>query len=294
MGIGQCLDRTFAILRYGFGPMARAAAFVVVPMAVFSAIAMWASYLMSPQFTSGGGWGALRNVLDMLERGPTAMGPAGGMRLETGSYLATVGAGLLVYVVMLFTYPVLWGVVTVLAAQAHLGRPLDPRTAWRTMRGNYWHLVGALLVYGAMVFLSMCFCYIPALFLMPLLLFLVPVVVFEGRGPFQAISRSTRLATPDYGRVLGWVILSWLVVWGASAGLGIALSMGVDALVSKVAGPNSLVGTLLSVTAQQLAGILYLSVLPIFRTLAYFDARSRLESFDLRVRVGEPSPEAPA
>jgi hypothetical protein len=123
----------------------------------------------------------------------------------------------------------------------------------------------------------------------------VPAIVVERRGPFEAIGRSLSLAWGALPRVMGVTVVSTLVLLLPILGLIIFLAMtqGVAALMGGAMSPGA-------IAVQQLAStVVYALVLPFFATsfvLLYFDRRARTESNDLEGMVaglGMPAPEAP-
>ena len=123
----------------------------------------------------------------------------------------------------------------------------------------------------------------------------VPAIVVERRGPFEAIGRSLSLAWGALPRVVGVTVVSMLVLLLPVLGLLIFLAMtqGVAALMGGAGAMSP--G---AIAVQQLATtVVYALVLPFFATsfvLLYFDRRARTESQDLEGMVAELAMPAPA
>lgn len=290
MSLPRCLDRAFAILKRNFGDLLLAAAVVHVPMALALALMMWAQYQMNPNLVAllTGDTGALGTLWEGVTSGDLGqLGPLllGENTIDVGTYGLVMLGNAVFYVVMWFTYPWLWGVAAVLTMQTHLGRTPDPREAWRATRSNYWQLVAVGMVYGLAYTVGSSCLWVGLLLILPLLIYLVPVVMFEGRGALDAIPRVFRLIGKDYGRIVWWYLASYAVVLGVQSGLEPAIDMLCRALLGLVLPEDSALPAVFAMSLRPLAAIVYVPLLMVFRTLMYFDARARHEAFDLQVRA---------
>lgn len=94
---------------------------------------------------------------------------------------------LLVTVVLVLGY----SAMQVAALDATAGRPVDMGRAWRfVVQGR---VLGTLILWCAASFLSLLCCLLPAVYVIPLLSYVPPVMVEEGRFGFAAFSRSAEL-----------------------------------------------------------------------------------------------------
>lgn len=125
----------------------------------------------------------------------------------------------------------------------------------------------------------------------------VPAIVVERRGPFEAIGRSLALAWGALPRVMGVTVVSSLILILPIGGLLIFLVL-TQGLANVMGGAGAMSPGAIAV--QQLATtVVYALVLPFFATsfvLLYFDRRARTEAHDLEGMVaglGMPAPEAP-
>jgi hypothetical protein len=85
-----------------------------------------------------------------------------------------------------------YNAMQVAALDATAGRPVSMGLAWRfTFQGR---VLGTLFLWGAATVLSLMCCLVPALYVVPLLSFVPPAMVEEGRFGFAAFSRSAELA----------------------------------------------------------------------------------------------------
>ncbi len=202
--------------------------------------------------------------------------------------LALVNAGLLTIAVM---------ALQVGTIDALTDRPVDMKRAWRfALQGK---VLIVLLLCGAMEIASVMCCCIPALFVVPLLSFVSPVMAQEGRFGFDAISRSSDLAMYDPGRgfferpwvkvllflVVG-VLLSWVL--GLLVALPFQIPMWIDMFRSAAAGEEVVqrmpTWLWLQVPAQFLNALVSSAIylyMGFGISLLYFDTRARKEGADL-------------
>lgn len=292
--LGACLDRAFAVYKRCFGPLVLAAAVVNIPIAILNAIVMVISASMSPQFMAlaSGNMSAWQNFLAAAQSGSMEgiLGAlTGEQSVDSTTYALMLMASAAAMLVPLFAYPVLWGMAASLTAQAHFGRKPSGREAWAVTKRNYWPLVSAALLYGLAWFIGSSLCYIGLPFVLPAIVYLVPIVVFEERGAFDALSRCFKMLSRDYWRVVGWYIASWLTVVAMIWGLSWTLN-GLAQTVAWVVGDPS-GATPFAAAARPIAETLYVPILIVFRTLMYFDARARREALDLKVVLPVSRPE---
>jgi hypothetical protein len=180
------------------------------------------------------------------------------------------------------------------------GLPIDMKRAWRfALQGR---VLIVLLLSGVMEIASVFCCCIPALFVLPLLSFVSPVMVQEGRFGFDPISRSSELAMYDEGRgffarpwakallllVVG-VLLSYAV--GLVVSLPFQIPMWIDMFRSAAAGEDVMQKMPTWIWLQvpgQFLNALASSAVYLYMcfgiSLLYFDTRARKEGADL---VGE-------
>lgn len=216
-----------------------------------------------------------------------------------------------VYLLALLNFGLL--LIAVMAMQvgvmdAVTGRPVDMKRAWRfAARGRV--LLTLFLSYLASVFSVVCCC-IPALFVIPLLSFIPPVMVEEGLG-VESFSRSAELAMYDPRRgfferplvkalvlLLVGVLLS--TVLGFLVAVPFQIPMWVDIFRSAASGEDvtQRMPTYVwwQVPAQFLSALvsaaLYLYMC-FGIALLYFDTRARKEGSDLRGEIDTMFPGSP-
>ncbi len=112
------------------------------------------------------------------------------------------------------------------------------------------------------------------------------VVLLEGVAYFRAIARHVRLVWNDWLKVLGFLLVAYLVIvvaqlllgWGGAMGL-----MSVEIAREALPLPTYLSLVFISNLWNQLANALVMPYWSVFLTLLYFDLRARREAHDLQV-----------
>ncbi|HKI04507.1 MAG TPA: hypothetical protein VKK31_21185 [Thermoanaerobaculia bacterium] len=256
---------------------------VAIPAAVLATLLAVAQALWFSQLTSGA----------------SVFGVTPGIYLLTLAYI-----GLLVVAYMAMQV----AVIDVLS-----GRPADMRRAWRfAVQGR---VLGTLFLWYVATIASVVCCCLPALVVVPLLSFVSPLMVEEGRFWADSFSRSTELARYDPGQGL-WerpavkvllflgvgLLISYLL--GLLVALPFQIPMYIDMFRKVASGEDTLQAMprwlWLQVPAQFLNALVSTAVylyICFGITLLFFDTRGRKEGTDLRSEIddvfGDPPPELP-
>lgn len=288
LNIGDVLDGMFRLFLRHWRQYVLAVAVVLVPL---NLVTSWL------QRDLVAGVGLLEAMSDpTVAQGMAAEGPPLGPQIFAGFGAQGLAA--------LLVTPFVTGVVTVLAARAHLGERVSAPDGLRTAGRRYFPLVIAnLLIYLAVGGLAAVMI-VPVILVFflgaatepvvgilvgltlallalvvgaaVLVLFLVatPVIVIERRGPFAALARSASLVRRRFWPVVGVGLLTWLIstliasvfVWPFS--VPAMLLGGQTAFVLTTLG--TIVGT-----------VIVTPLLPNAHTLIYYDLRVRAEGLDL-------------
>ena len=131
-----------------------------------------------------------------------------------------------------------------------------------------------------------------AIWIPTMLSLVTPVVVLEGTGPWQALSRSWRLVWRSFWRVFGILLLAEIIV-GVAAGI---LQLPFTVVASAAGGSGLSVGAVISVLGSIAAGTVTQPITAAVTVLLYVDRRMRREGLDLALRTaagnGGPMDEA--
>lgn len=169
------------------------------------------------------------------------------------------------------------GAMVVAASDAYLTGDLDPgraiRAAWSRALPNI--LVGILLgiamFFGALVF------FVGAIYVYLRYFAAVPAVMLENTSTFDAFHRSRDLSQGFKWRILGTILLSWIIWW-----VVVLLLQAVLAFVQLVPIARVLVNGVVQLFVAPL--------LPIVVTVLYYDQRVRKDGFDLEVMARDIGP----
>jgi len=257
LGLGEILDDVFRVYRRYFWLLFSIALVVQLP-----------SLLL--QFASGSAdqFGFALSLLGNLSN-PDAIAARAP---PSAPNLALTG---LTYLVVILVVPFTLGAVTRAAIDVLQGNPVDLRSALAGVARRYWALLG---ISGLYVLIS------PLVFCLPVFIWLfvrwglaIPAMLAEGVGPIRALDRSWTLTRNHFWRLLGILILMYLltsVVSGALGAFGLPLAIAIPFVPEFVRGAIVLTAGAVASAAVQPA--LYLCI-----ALLYFDLRIRHESFDL-------------
>ncbi len=207
-------------------------------------------------------------------------------------------------VAALVVTPFVTGVVTVLAARAHLGQPVSAADGLRTAGRRYFALVianflvylavgglaAALLVPVIAVFVVgaatepvigillgitlTLLAVVAGAILIVLFLVATPAIVIEQRGPLSALGRSASLVRRRFWPVVGVGLLTWLISTLIASVFVWPFQIPAMLVGGQVAFVLTTLGTIVGT-------VLVTPLLPNAHTLIYYDLRVRAEALDL-------------
>ncbi len=208
-----------------------------------------------------------------------------------GSMGTAIGSILLAPYSWFVTFLIL-GALTHAVAAAFDGQA--PGIVDALVRGlRHWLFVTIAGILAAILVLAgFLFFIIPGFFFIALLFAVVPLVVIEGRGPLEALGRSARLSSGGRMRILGIMVVTWLItllpMWAAWTLVALG-GGGLEMFSPDAADPTS--------ASMWQAGVIQ-AVSPIVSALTwpfwagvtvllYLDRRARTEAPDLEAAVDE-------
>lgn len=113
------------------------------------------------------------------------------LQQDPAVFLLSALVFLAVALLALFVFGATFWALTVASMDAVAGRRVDMGRAWRYVFRP--HVFATLLVVGIADFLAFMMCFLPALYVVPLFSFTLPVMVAEGRTGTDAMKRSVEL-----------------------------------------------------------------------------------------------------
>lgn len=235
---------------------------------------------------------------------------------DMASNPAAVGIGefALFGIVLVVVTLVMWGALAHMASQAYGGAPTSAGEGFRVALGRFFPLLGATLLAGILGMLvggaiGLAFGIVAAVVgmavggagvavmvaaVMVLMLglyalaagvffALVPAVVVEGKGPVEAIGRSLALARGAVGRLVGLMLVCFLIVYLPI--LGVAVLTGTFTTLYDPAAAAAAAGSpayLLQQVVTWSAGALTTPFLLSVIVVQYYDRRVRTEALDVQ------------
>jgi hypothetical protein len=195
---------------------------------------------------------------------------------------ASSGVQILVELIVVCGQTLLGGLVVVSVSESVLGRQATFKQTWARVRPRFWRLLGFTVLSSLGILAGIICCVLPGIALQALWALGAPALVLEGTGVFAAFSRSWRLVSGSFWRVLGIIIVTGLlaeVVAGAVA----AVSAGIGALIGWIFGTDgAIVG---AIVVGGIGLVLALIVTTTFSAsvsaLLYVDQRMRREGLDI-------------
>lgn len=181
----------------------------------------------------------------------------------------------------------LTGLITVVTADAVLGRTPTISSVWARARPLLLPLLLAGIMAGILPFLGLVLLVIPGVFLWGALSLTTPALVLERCGPWGALKRSWRLSVPDWWRVTFIRVLA--------VGIGAAISgvivIPVTLLATLLAGATSSsdsTATVVLVAVSTVAAVIASTITAPFTAgvvaLLYLDRRMRAEGLDVTMQ----------
>lgn len=245
MGVGQILDRSFALYRQNFALFAGIVATLQIPLAIINGLI---TATTQPPATSA------TNTVHFS----SFSGPIG----------ASAGSGLL----GLIFGAVITGALAQAISARYLGREITIGAAYASVgAGTVVSLILASILYGIIVGIGFLILIIPGIYLVVRFLFVPEAIVLERTGIWGAFSRSSQLVKGSWWRVFGIALLVFIITAVLSGVLG-AVAGALLVSGHRVAG--EVVSAIVTILVEPFEfGALI---------LLYYDLRIRKEGFDIQ------------
>lgn len=176
-------------------------------------------------------------------------------------------------------YVLVGGVVTRLANDVYLGRPVSVGVALGQVGARFGALLAAALMRLSLLFLGLLAFVVGILYPLARYFAVIQAMMLEGRGVEAAFSRSTALSKNLKGHILGTLLLLYII--NAAVTVGVAFIIGIFG--------NQVID-------QVVATVMQILVYPLFgigETLLYVDARIRNEGYDVELLAAAPHADPP-
>ena len=189
-----------------------------------------------------------------------------------GPLTATLG------VIGFICFMTLNAVVIRYASDVYLQQPADFSTAVGETVPHFVSLVVAGIIRTFCYAVGLMFFIVGALYFAARLFATNPAIVIEGRGPIDALNRSSDLSIGNKRHILNTLLLMFLIYFLGSLAVGAISAMFGNITIQII------LSAVYTVVAYPVIGITEM--------LLYYDARIRREGFDVEVMAGalEPTP----
>jgi hypothetical protein len=260
LGFGEILDEIFRFYRRNFWLLVLLSLVPVVP-----------SLLLTVGSGQAGQFGVLGGLVNSLGN-PNAPPPA--------TPIPDVNLGLLLagYLVLLALVPFSLGLVPRAGIDLALGQPTGFRSALQGTLRRYWGLFAIVMLNVPVVLLAVTCVLLPlSLWILVRWAVAVPVLLAEGTGPIDALSRSWNLTRDSWWRTFGILAVMYLI---QSVGSGVLSLFGLPIAILVPFVPPIVRGIIIAVISTLGAAV----VTPIWQlcfVLIYLDLRVRREHLDL-------------
>jgi hypothetical protein len=192
-------------------------------------------------------------------------------------------AGLLAMPYSLLAWMVSVGALVVAAAEAYEGgEPAIGASLKQGLRRVGPLLVATVVSYIAILF-GLMLLLVPGLILLAMWFGTYPAIMLEGRGAFSALGRSRQLSRGARGRILGVLVVAWLITILPVIGLMIVagISVGIGAVAGEtVAGSGVWVLSITNAATSLVSAVTWPFLMAV-TLLLYMDRVARTEAPDL-------------
>jgi hypothetical protein len=246
LDFGETLDGAFTLLRRNFATFFAVAFLPQVPLVVI--------WLVAPAFFGMGNPEQVTGVMSLV--------------MTPYSIFATV---------------LTMGALTWAAAAAYAGEAPGVGDSLRRGLSRFLPIAASTAMIWLAVMLGLVLLIVPGLILMAMFFAAHPVIMLENRGPIDALGRSRALSRGGRMRILGTVLVAWVitllpamalwVVAGVSVGIGGAADLFVGGQSAWAVGLLQALGIVISAVTWPF--------LMIVTVLLYTDRRARTEAPDL-------------
>jgi hypothetical protein len=211
--------------------------------------------------------------------------------------LVTLGVGLLgtFFAVMIqwLAVTVLTGLLIVAVSEAVLGRRIGPGELWRRARSRVWALIGLALLSAIVIGVCTLFFVVPGVIVYIGWSLAAPALLLENQSIGAALGRSWQLTRGSRWRVLGILVLTWIIVRVASL-LVVGPVTLISTLINTGLSGSGNVALILEQVLQQIAGAAAGAVFYPFQAavtaLLYIDLRMRREGLDVELLRATEAP----
>jgi hypothetical protein len=189
------------------------------------------------------------------------------------------------------------GLMAAVMGRAALGREVTFGVAWREVQPRLLPLFGVAFVYALVTTIGLMLCIIPGVLAWVFWALAAPALVLE-RGTFrQALSRSVKLVSGAFWRVLGILFLARIIESFFENIISIPFNLG-SGVFDQILNPGkafvpSTGDLLLQSAGQIIAGTIAIPFVTLVTVIVYLDQRMRREGMDIELARAAGVPQQP-
>ncbi|WP_020662396.1 hypothetical protein [Amycolatopsis benzoatilytica] len=272
LNVGDILDGAItAIRRYPVLILGVSAVVAVIAAALNLGVSLW--------LTS--------DIQRVTQLGPAAT-PQQQLDALYGALGSTLAALVPTLVITMLAQTFLTGFLTVVMGKAVLGRPVDFRSALREAAPRLLPLLAVTVLYTLATIVAAAFCLLPAVVPYVFWSLAGPALVLERGTVRQAFSRSAKLVSGMFWRVLGVLLLAAVIGWVITTVIGLPFSLGSGVFSGmfdpQAAAPKiSTGGLVLQSVGTVIAATIVTPFTSLVTVVLYIDQRMRREGMDIEL-----------
>ena len=255
MTVNDVIDSAFRVLKSNLRTVVTVASVFIVPLALLAAF-------LQRELLGGIGF------IGMLNDPSTAAAAADTGGSNAAPLVSLIGQSL--------SLPLIAAALARVVGGAYMGGAVSAGAALATVARRSWILVPAWVFVHVVEIVGGVLLLAPGVAAMTFFLVTAPVIGVEGLGPVAAMRRSTRLVRRRFWPVLGMAMLAGIIGYALRQAI-----VAVPTMVGLLIGLDR--GWVIVGVGNVVALLVAQSLTALIAVLVYFDARIRVEGFDLQV-----------
>ncbi|WP_091299329.1 hypothetical protein [Amycolatopsis xylanica] len=283
LNLGEILDGAITIIRRYPGQVLGVSAIIAVISAVLN---FGTAFLLAD------------NLVEIEQLGPAATDQ---QRADQAWRILgpTIGSLAIVLLITVLMHAILQGYLTTIAGKAVLGRPVSVKEAVSEVGPRIPQLVVVGLLYGLMCFVGLLLCVVGVVVPGTFFALASAALILERSTIMESLRRSGRLVSKAFGRVLGFLIVAYLISWVLSFIIQLPFDLGAGGTLGRLFGVSAPhVPTTGDLIIQAAGSVVVDTLIAPFSALVivliYVDLRMRQEGMDIDLaRAAGTAPQNP-
>lgn len=212
----------------------------------------------------------------------------GGIESNSPLYIGIIVITAILFSVVFIAASIFYyGIIYDLSIKGYLGEEWTFASSMRLIRSKFWAILFGNIITMLLITAGYMLCCIGLPPALALTAFVMPAIIYERKGPGQAVGRSFNLAGYNFWPVLGSVLLMYVVVFGLSMVLNMVMQIPMMFITPLMSSGESSIAVIIALIAFTIIFmILYLLysiaayiILAAFQTILYFNQRVKFENF---------------